>query len=93
MKGILVCLEKKEAIGQSFNIGNPRNTLTIYNLAETIKRLSGSRSKIVFIKKDIVDVELRIPNTEKAKRLLGYEPRVDLENGLNHTIEWYRSIL
>lgn len=88
--GIILCLERKEAIGHAFNIGNPRNTLTIYNLATLIKRLSNSNSEIVFVKKEIVDVELRIPNIEKARRLLGYEPKIDLETGLLKTIEWYR---
>jgi len=88
--GILLCLEKKEALGQAFNIGNPRNTLTIYNLAQTIIRLTDSKSEIVFTEKNIADVELRIPSTEKAKRLLGYEPKIDLEAGLIKTIEWYK---
>lgn len=90
MDGILLCLEKEEALGQAFNIGNPRNTLTIYNLAQTIIRLTESKSEILFTQKNIADVELRIPSTEKAKRLLGYEPKVDLETGLIQTIEWYR---
>jgi len=36
------------------------------------------------------DVELRIPNIDKARQLLGFEPRVDLEEGLLRTIHWYR---
>lgn len=90
VQGIMLCLENKNAVGQTFNIGNPRNTLTVYNLAKTIKRLCGSSSKIVFVKKNIVDVELRIPNIGKAEKLLGYKPRVDLEEGLARTIDWYR---
>ena len=89
---IILCLEKEEAIGQSFNIGNPRNTLTIYNLAKIIKRLCNSDSEIKFIKKEMVDVELRIPNTDKARKLLGFEAKVDLEEGLKTTIEWYKKI-
>jgi nucleoside-diphosphate-sugar epimerase len=91
VNGVLLCLGKKEAVGQAFNIGNPRNTLTIYNLAKLIRRLSQAESEIVFVKKDIVDVELRIPNIDKATRILGYQPEVDLEEGLVQTIEWYRS--
>jgi len=85
-----LCLKNPKAIGQTFNIGNPRNTLTIYNLAKTIKRLCNSDSKIIFVKKNIVDVELRIPNIGKAEKLLGYKPKVDLEEGLVKTIDWYR---
>jgi nucleoside-diphosphate-sugar epimerase len=89
--GLLACLERDEAVGQAFNIGNPRSVVTIYNLAMQIVRLSGSRSKISFVPWNQTDVELRIPNIEKARRLLGYEPHVDLEDGLQRTIEWYRT--
>ena len=88
--GILAALERPEAVGHAFNIGNPRSVATIFNLATQIARLSGSASKLVFAKWDQVDVELRIPNIDKARQLLGYEPRVDLEQGLRETIEWYR---
>lgn len=91
--GIMLCLEKKEAVGQTFNIGNPRSTLTIYNLALEIKRLSGSSSKIVFRRKEMQDVELRVPDIDKAKKILGYKPKVDLEEGLLRTIDWYRNNL
>ena len=89
--GLLACLERDEAVGQAFNIGNPRSVVTIYNLAMQIKRLSGSRSSISFVPWDQTDVALRIPNIEKARRLLGYEPQVDLEEGLQRTIQWYRT--
>lgn len=88
--GLLLCLERPEAVGHAFNIGNPRSTLTIYNLAMQVVRLSSSSSRLVFVPKEQVDVELRIPDIGKAKRLLGFEPRVDLEEGLLRTILWYR---
>lgn len=88
--GILLCLEKPEAVGHAFNIGNPRSVCTIYNLARQIVQLSASKSKIVFTQRDYPDVELRIPNVDKARQLLGYEPKIDLEEGLLRTIEWYR---
>jgi nucleoside-diphosphate-sugar epimerase len=89
--GLLACLEQDEAVGQAFNIGNPRSVVTIYNLALQIVRLAASRSKISFVPWDQADVELRIPNIEKARRLLGYEPQIDLEDGLQRTIQWYRT--
>jgi nucleoside-diphosphate-sugar epimerase len=89
--GLLACLERDEAVGQAFNIGNPRSVVTIYNLAMQIVRLSGSSSKISFVPWDQTDVALRIPNIEKARRLLGYVPQVDLEEGLQRTIQWYRT--
>lgn len=90
VEGVLLCLEKPEAVGQVFNIGNPRSVVTIYYLAQQIVRLSGSSSRLVFVHWPYTDVELRIPNIDKARRLLGYEPQVDLEEGLMQTIEWYR---
>lgn len=89
--GMMLILTKKEGIGEAFNIGNPRSTLTIYNLAKEIIRLSNSKSKIKFIKKEYQDVELRVPDINKARVLLGFEPKVDLEEGLLKTIEWYRN--
>ena len=87
---VLLCLTKDKAIGHVFNIGNPRGTVTILSLAEKIKYLTGSKSKIVHIAKSYVDVELRIPSIEKAKIVLGYEPQIDIDEGLRRTIEWYR---
>jgi nucleoside-diphosphate-sugar epimerase len=90
--GVLLCLTKDEAIGQAFNIGNPRSVITVYNLAREVIRLSGSRSKIRFVSVERPDVELRVPSITKAQKLLSYEPKVDLEEGLLQTIEWYRKI-
>lgn len=88
--GIMLCLTKEEAIGNSFNIGNPRATVTISMLAESIKRIADSNSEIVHVPKEYVDVELRIPSIEKAKNVLSYSPKYDLTEGLKETIEWYR---
>lgn len=88
--GVMLCLEKDEAVGHVFNIGNPRATVTVANLALLIKRLCNSGSNIVYSQRDYVDVELRIPSIKKAMNMLGYWPRVDLEEGLERTIEWYR---
>jgi len=90
VSGVLACLERPEAVGQAFNIGNPRSSVTIYDLAQRIKRLTGCSGEIVFAPLGYVDVELRIPNVEKARELLGWEPRVELDDGLTRTIEWYR---
>jgi dTDP-glucose 4,6-dehydratase len=90
LQGILFCLEKDEAIGEVFNIGNPRGTLTILSLAEKVVQLCESKSKIVFVPKHYIDVDLRIPSIEKAMNILGFKPEVDLDDGLKRTIEWYR---
>jgi nucleoside-diphosphate-sugar epimerase len=90
VSGILACLERPEAVGQAFNIGNPRSAVTIFDLAQRIKRLAGCPGEIVFAPLGYVDVELRIPNVEKARELLGWEPEVELDEGLARTIAWYR---
>jgi nucleoside-diphosphate-sugar epimerase len=91
VSGVLACLEHPDAAGQAFNIGNPRGTVTIFDLAQRIKRISGATGKIVFVPRDYTDVELRIPNVEKARTVLGWEPVVELDEGLEKTIAWYRA--
>jgi nucleoside-diphosphate-sugar epimerase len=93
VSGVLLCLERPEAVGQTFNIGNPRSAVTIYDLAQRVKRLSGCDGEIVFRPLHYADVELRIPNVEKARELLGWEPDVELDDGLERTIAWYRERL
>jgi len=88
--GLMLCLERPEAVGHAFNIGNPRSTLTIYNLARQVVRLCSSSSRLQFVDWPHTDVELRIPDVGKARELLGFEPRVDLEEGLLRTALWYR---
>jgi len=83
-------LTTDEAVGHSFNIGNARSTITIYNLAREIVRLAESDSSIDFVDWNAADVELRIPNVDKSRELLDFAPRVDLEEGLLRTIAWYR---
>ena len=78
--------------GQAFNIGNPRCVITVYNLAREIIRLCESKSRIVFQEVDRADVEIRVPSIKKARALLQYEPKIDLEEGLLKTIAWYREI-
>jgi UDP-glucose 4-epimerase len=90
VRGVLVCLEHPAAVGESFNIGNARSTVTIYDLARRIKAISGCPGEIVFTPLNYVDVEIRIPNVEKARELLGFEAQVELDEGLERTIAWYR---
>jgi nucleoside-diphosphate-sugar epimerase len=90
VNAVLLCLEKPEAVGQAFNVGNPRSVCTIYDLAQRIVRLTGSSSRIEFVPWPYADVELRVPNIDKARQKLGYEPKIDLEEGLLRTIDWYR---
>lgn len=90
VEGVLLAMEHPGALGQSFNIGNARAVVTIYGLANTIVRVLGSRSQIRFIRKDYADVELRVPNVDKARTLMGFEAKIDLEEGLRRTGDHYR---
>lgn len=87
---VLLAVEREGAVGHAFNIGNPRSTVTIFNLAREIIRLSSSGSRIEFVKWPHADVEIRVPAVEKATELLGYKAQIDLEEGLLRTIQWYR---
>ena len=91
VEAVLLCLEHPNAIGQSFNIGNPRSAVTIFDLAQRIKRITGCPGEIVFAPLEYVDVELRIPNVEKAREAIGFDAIVELDDGLERTVAWYRS--
>jgi nucleoside-diphosphate-sugar epimerase len=88
--GTLMCLEAPSALGNTFNIGNPRSTVTIYDLAERIIRLANSPSRISFKPITYADIELRIPDISKMQTMLGYQARVNLDDGLSRTLAWYR---
>lgn len=90
VKGVLLGLEREAAIGQVFNLGNHGSAVTIRDLAEKVIAFSNSSSPLIFKDNPEVDVELRIPSTEKARRLLGFIPQVNLNAGLERTIDWYR---
>ncbi len=83
--GILRCLTAEQAIGESFNIGNERTIITIYGLASTIIRVLNSQSSIQYVERTSADIELRIPQVIKARKLLGFEAKVDLEEGIRLT--------
>ena len=74
------------------NTGNP-GEFTMLQLAETILKLSGSKSKLVFEPLPSDDPKQRQPNIELAKAKLGWEPKVNLEDGLKETIAYFRKVL
>ena len=71
------------------NIGNPQE-LTLLELAKRIIRLAGSRSEIVFRPLPEDDPKVRQPDIGRARTRLGWEPRVDTDEGLKRTLEWFR---
>ncbi|MEW6732253.1 MAG: DUF4292 domain-containing protein [Acidobacteriota bacterium] len=91
--GLMLCLEKAEAIGEVFNLGNPQASVTVLNLALAVLRVLGKDSSIEFIERAGADVELRIPSIDKAVSLLGFRPQIDIEEGIRRTADWYRQLL
>jgi len=73
------------------NLGNPQE-MTILEFAERIRRLTGSKSGIIHHPLPQDDPKQRQPDITKARRLLGWEPRVALEDGLRQTIEYFQKI-
>lgn len=92
--GILRLLQSEEV--EPVNLGNP-NEMTVLTFAERIKALTGTSSPIVFeVPKDERtkdDPQTRRPDISKAKRVLGWEPKVSLDEGLNATIAYFRTLL
>lgn len=86
--GIIRCLERSEAVGESFNLGNARAVITIFGLAATILRVLKSDSRIEFTPPLSADIAIRVPSVEKAHDLLGFKAKVDLEEGILRTAEW-----
>ncbi len=72
------------------NIGNPRE-MTIRQFGENILRLTGSSSKFEFQPLPVDDPKVRQPDITRAKQVLNWEPKVDFEVGIQHTIEFFRS--
>jgi dTDP-glucose 4,6-dehydratase len=69
------------------NLGNPRE-MTLLELAENVLRVTGARSEIVFEALPVDDPQVRQPDITRAKQILGWEPEVELQDGLRRTIEW-----
>lgn len=90
-KGIRLCIEKEEAHNQDFNISTPQST-TVLELAELIwKKINGDKPfNYVSDKAFEYDVQKRVPDTAKAKKLLGYEANTSLDDMLDEVIPWIK---
>lgn len=90
-KGIRLCIEKDEALNQEFNISTPVST-TVTELAEKIwKKLNGDKPfSYVSDTPYEHDVQKRVPDTVKAKEVLGYEPETTLDDMLDEVIPWIK---
>jgi dTDP-glucose 4,6-dehydratase len=86
--GIIKLMLSKE--NDPINIGNPRE-MTIKEIAETIIGMTGSKSRIIYKDLPVDDPKQRRPDITRARTLLDWEPKVDLEHGLVKTIEYFRT--
>jgi len=76
-------------VNDPVNIGNPHE-MTLLELAKRVVRITGSASEIVFGPLPEDDPKVRQPDITRARTLLGWEPRVDTDEGLRLTIDWFR---
>lgn len=88
--GILRLMASSE--NDPVNIGNPHE-MTIAQMAELIIRMTGSKSRLVYRDLPVDDPKVRQPDITRARTLLGWEPKVPLEEGLTSTIEYFRKKL
>jgi len=88
--GVLATLERGDEL--PINLGNPHE-VTVLELAETIIRLAGSSSTIDHRELPVDDPKQRRPDIARAKKLLGWQPQVSLEDGLGRTLEYFRSVV
>ena len=90
IRGIISMLDSREC--GPINIGNPVE-FTMLELAEIVRELTGSKSQLVYRPLPADDPMQRRPDITRAKELLGWEPQVDLREGLMRTIDWFRRTL
>jgi UDP-glucose 4-epimerase len=67
--------------------------VTIFGLAQTVVRVLHSQSAIRFTDKNYADVELRVPSVKKSRELIGFEAKIDLEEGIRRTAEFFKGRL
>lgn len=90
---LMRCIEDQKAVGESFNLGNARAVITTLGLAQTVCRVLESKSEILFREQLSADIELRIPSVEKTEKVLGFKAKVDLEEGILKTAEYFKNQL
>ncbi len=94
INGIVSLANENKAIGEIFNLGND-SPITILELAQKVKEKTNSQSNIIFVpykeayEEGFEDMAIRVPDLTKAKKLIGYSPRYDLDNILDNVIEYF----
>ena len=92
VEGLIRLMNKSDATQSPINLGNP-NEISVLELAKTIISMTNSKSKVIQLPLPQDDPKQRRPDIDKAKKVLGWEPKINLENGLTKTIEYFKSII
>lgn len=92
IEGMILMMATADDVIGPINIGNP-GEFTILELAEAVIRLTGSKSKIIFMPLPEDDPKQRQPDINLAKNLLGWEPLIQLEEGLKRTIDYFKTVV
>ncbi|GAB4314102.1 MAG: SDR family oxidoreductase [Bacteroidales bacterium] len=92
IEGMIRLMNSRDGFTGPVNVGNP-GEFTIKQLAEEVIRLTGSKSKLIYEPLPADDPMQRQPNIELARKELGWEPTIPLEEGLKNTIKYFQSIL
>lgn len=92
IEGFIRMMNTDESVIGPINLGNP-NEFTIKQLAELVIELTGSKSKIVYQPAAQDDPQQRQPVIDKAKQILGWQPTIQLREGLEKTIEYFRELV
>ena len=90
--GIYRMLSSKEVIDAPINLGNP-NEFSMMELAHTVLKLTGSKSKIVYKDLPLDDPRQRKPDITRANEVLKWAPKIELEQGVSQTIDYFKSVL
>ena len=92
VRGIVRLMDSPDDVNTPINLGNP-DEHPVAQLADTIIRMTGSRSDIVYRPLPVDDPTRRRPDISKARELLGWSPAIELEQGLRRTINHFKSIM
>ena len=92
VEGMIRMMNADNSITGPINIGNP-NEFTMIELAQKVIELTKSKSKLIVMPLPSDDPKQRKPNIELAKSLLDWEPKIQLEEGLRKTIDYFRQII
>ena len=91
VEGLIKTIVSDKTKGEVLNLGSP-NEKTILDLANTIKKMTNSSSKIIFEPLPEDDPKVRRPDIDKAKKLIGWTPKVSIDRGLTKTIQYFRGL-